>query len=56
MGCETEVVQIDSQSCGEIALLIEIDSQGSVSGPSKADGKIQGNGRFAAAALGIGRA
>src|SRR5438876_4511700 len=46
-----QLVQIDAKTSAEIPLLVEVDGKCPVFRPGKADGEVQGNCGFAAAAL-----
>ena len=49
-----QLVQVDAEAGTKVPLLVEVDSKGSVSRPSKADGKVEGDGGLAAAPLCVG--
>ena len=54
MRSAVELVQVDAEAGAEIALLVEINGECPVSSPGKADGEIEDDCGFSAAALGIG--
>jgi hypothetical protein len=55
MSGELQFIEVNAESCGKIALLVEIDCKSTVTRSGKTDSQIESNGRFAASSLGIGK-
>ncbi len=54
MGSQPELVQVDTEAGAQITLLVQIDGEGSVAGPGKANSKIQDDCGLAAASPRVG--